>query len=81
MTRLTALIIRNPENLIYGASLGPIDGKYCLAIVFDDKTPSGCSRPRVLLESGPVYETPEVAKREAERIIDAVKVLPEELVL
>ncbi len=81
MTRLTALIIRNPENLIYGDYFGPIDGKYGLAVMFDDKTPSGCSRPRVLLESQPFYEKPEVAKREAERIIEDVKALPEELVL
>ena len=79
MTRLTALIIRNPDNLIYGDCYGPIDGKYGLAVVFDDKTPSGCSRPRVLLESGPLYDRPEFAKKEAERIIEDVRALPEEM--
>jgi hypothetical protein len=79
MTRLTALIIRNPDNEIYGDFYGPIDGKYGLAVVFDDKTPSGCSRPRVLLESGPVYETPESAKDQAEEIIKKTREMTEDL--
>ena len=80
MTLLTALIICNPDNKIYGDSYGPIEGKYGLAIVFDDPTPSGCSRPRVLLESDPIYPTPEAAKNHAESIIKDVLELPEELV-
>lgn len=80
MNRLTALIIRNPDNLIYGDCYGPIDGKYGLAVVFDDKTPSGCSRPRVLLESSPIYPTFEAAKNHADSIIKDVRELPEELV-
>ena len=79
MTRLTALIIRNPDNKIYGDSFGPIDGKYGLAVVFDDKTPSGCSRPRILLESCPIYETPDTAMNQAEEIIKEIRELPEDL--
>jgi hypothetical protein len=80
MTRLTALIIRNPDNKIYGDFYGPIDEKYGLAVVFDDLTPSGCSRPRVLLESSPIYPTSEAAKNHADSIIKDVRSLPEELV-
>ena len=81
MTRLTALIIRNPDNKIYSDVYGPIaNGKYGLAIMFDDVSPSGCSRPRVLLESGPIYPTPEAAKNHAESIIKDVLELPEELI-
>jgi hypothetical protein len=81
MKRLTALIIRNPDNIIYGDSYGPINGKYGCAVIFDDKTPSGSTRTRVLLESIPLYEKPESAKREAERIIEDVIALPEELLV
>ena len=42
MTRLIALIIRNPENKIYADVYGPTaNGKYGLAIIFDDVSPSG----------------------------------------
>jgi hypothetical protein len=81
MTRLTALIIRNPDNEIYGDCYGPIDGKYGLAVVFDDKTPSGCSRPTMLLRSGTVYETPESAKDQAEEIIKKIREIPEESIV
>jgi hypothetical protein len=81
MTLLTALIICNPDNKIYGDSYGPIEGKYGLAIVFDDPTPSGCSRPRVLLESDPIFENPQAAKDEAEKIIKEVKELSEEKII
>jgi len=81
MTRLTALIIRNPDNLIYGDCYGPIGGKYGLAVVFDDKTPSGCSRPRMLLRSGLIYETPESAKDQAEEIIKKIRELPEDSIV
>ena len=81
MTRLTALIIRNPDNEIYADAYGPIaNGKYGLAIMFDDVSPSGFSRPRVLLESDPIYPTPESAKNHAESIIKDVLALPDELV-
>lgn len=79
MTRLTALIIRNPDNEIYADAYGPIaNGKYGLAIMFDDVSPSGFSRPRVLLESDPIYPTPEAAKDEADRIIKEVREAPED---
>ena len=81
MTRLTALIIRNPDNEIYGDCYGPIGGKYGLAVVFDDKTPSGCSRPRMLLRSGLIYETPESAKDQAEEIIKKIRELPEDSIV
>jgi hypothetical protein len=74
------MIIRNQENKIYADSYGPVDGKYGLAVVFDDESPSGCSRPRMLLESGPIYPTPEAAKNHAESIIKDVLELPEELI-
>jgi hypothetical protein len=47
-------------------------------VKFDDVSPSGCSRPRVLIESDPIFETSQAAKDKAEEIIREVKELPKE---
>lgn len=75
MTRLTALFIQN-DSQVYGTSFGPVDGKFGAYIGTWDETPSGCSRPRHLLTSEPIYATADEAKTAAEKIIADVRAKP-----
>ena len=72
MTRLTALLIQGGSE-VFASSFGPIDGKYGLYVGTLDEAPSGHKRPRPLLTSEPIYETPELAKSAADELILEVR--------
>jgi hypothetical protein len=72
ISRLTAVrIASDPE--VYASSFGPIEGKYGLYIGTYDEAPSGWKRPRDLMTSDPIYDTPEAAKIAGEGVIRELK--------
>lgn len=68
MTRLTALLIQQDEN-VYATAYGPMDGKFGIYIGTFDESPSGNMRPRDLLTSKPLYDSIDAAQSAGEDII------------
>lgn len=78
MTRLTAMWIRNNED-VYAGAVGPDEhGRYGIYIGSYDESPSGLKRPRALLTSETIYATPNDAVAAGNEIIRQVREQPEE---
>ena len=73
MNIITKTIIQNDPSVYATAILDESSKKYGVCIGFEEKTPSGCIRNRILLTSLGFYETTEVAIKEGENIIKLVK--------
>ena len=68
MTRLTAMLIADDPE-VYGASFGPVDGKFGLYVGTIVKT----SQP--IYATAPIYATTEAAKDAAEAVIAEARVI------
>lgn len=73
MTRITAMIIQDDPN-VYVSAFGPLpSGEFGLYIGTFSESPSGCMRPRHLLQSEGGYKTAEDAVTAGNLIIEEVK--------
>lgn len=68
MTRLTALIIQQDEN-VYAMAYGPVENKFGFYIGTFDESPSGNMRPRDLLTSKPIYDDADMAQSAGSGVI------------
>lgn len=68
MTRLTAILIQQDEN-VYASAYGPVEGKFGMYIGTLDESPSGNMRLRGLLTSNPEYASADEAQAAGVKII------------
>ena len=74
MTRLTAWILQTAELEVVSYGPGPDpNGKYGFYIGTYDEAPSGSKRPRALVTSDPIYETPTDATQAALKLLETVR--------
>jgi hypothetical protein len=72
MTRMTALIIQTDPS-VFVEPYNEIDNDWGFVIMRNHKTPSDCDRFLPLLSSNCVYDSPEAAVADGNRIIQAIK--------
>lgn len=78
ITNLTAAIIRNNGDDISCYAGGPVDGKYCGWICFNEDRGTFASggrdiRPRPLLSTEPIYDSREEAVDAMQKIVNEVR--------
>ena len=73
MTRYTALTIENDPH-VHAAAVGPFpNDKFGVYIGTYDVSPSGSTRPVILLTSDGIFDTPKEALEQGQYVIDQIR--------
>jgi len=79
MSRYTALLIKGArkKDLEVMSAKDEGTGKWAVALWLTDYSPSGCPRPRLLLDSGPVFDSKEASESDMWGIIKQIRAMSE----